>query len=244
MSLDATQNNAPSGALPVTAPHILVVDDDTGIRDLLARYLRQQGCAVLTASDAKMAREQAKLFAFDAIILDVMMPGETGFSLAESWRTERFSTPILFLTAKGEIEDRIAGLEAGADDYLVKPFDPKELLLRLHVLIRRNRKQAEAILQFGRWQWDTTRQLLVDDTESVALSPVDSKLLSLLIAHVGEPISRYDLATKLGLDGNERTIDVQIARLRQKIEPDVKRPRYIQTVRGEGYVLRPDQMDE
>ena len=228
--------------VPVTAgsPHILVVDDDNGIRDLLARYLRQQGCAVLTARNTREARAQVAHFSFDVIILDIMMPQETGLSLAQEWQLQKFDTPIIFLTAKGETEDRIQGLESGADDYLVKPFEPKELLLRLQALIRRTQKQSTALLQFGRWQWDATRQLLVDGSESIALSVAESNLLSLLISQIGQPVNRHMLADKLGLDGNERTIDVQIARLRQKIEPDVKRPRYIQTIRGEGYVLRPD----
>jgi two-component system phosphate regulon response regulator OmpR len=236
---DATPPLAPQ-ALNTDSPHILVVDDDKGIRDLLGRYLQQQGCVVLTAQDAQDARTKATLFAFDVVVLDVMMPRENGFSLAQDWRTKGFDTPILFLTAKGEAEDRITGLETGADDYVVKPFEPKELLLRIHALIRRTRKLNTAILQFGRWQWDATRQLLVDGSEIIALSPVESNLLSVLIAHIGQPVNRYDLAERLGLDGNERTIDVQVARLRQKIEPDIKRPRYIQTIRGEGYVLRPD----
>jgi two-component system phosphate regulon response regulator OmpR len=235
---DATPQNGSAPAL--NAPHILVVDDDKGIRELLGRYLQQQGCVTLTAHDAEDARAKAELFAFDAIVLDVMMPRENGFSLARTWRDSGFDTPIIFLTAKGEAEDRITGLETGADDYVIKPFEPKELLLRLHSLIRRTRKTSAEILHFGRWQWDATRQLLVDGAESIALSTVESNLLSVLIGHIGQPINRYVLAERLGLDGNERTIDVQIARLRQKIEPDVKRPRYIQTVRGEGYVLRPD----
>lgn len=227
----------------VNAPHVLVVDDDNGIRDLLARYLRQHGCAVLTARNTTEAREQVKHFAFDAIILDIMMPQETGLSLAQDWQKQNFTTPIMFLTAKGEAEDRIEGLESGADDYIVKPFEPKELLLRLQVLIRRTQKQNSVPLQFGRWQWDATRQLLVDGAESIALSLAESNLLSALIDQIGQPINRHILAETLGLDGNERTIDVQIARLRQKIEPDIKRPRYIQTIRGEGYVLRPDSGD-
>lgn len=241
---DATPPSAaaqePHKALNTDSPHILVVDDDKGIRDLLGRYLQQQGCVVMTAHDADDARAKASLFAFDTIVLDVMMPRENGFSLAQDWRENNFDTPILFLTAKGETEDRIRGLETGADDYVVKPFEPKELLLRIHALIRRSRKLNTAILQFGRWQWDATRQLLVDGAQTIALSNVENNLLSVLIAHVGEPVNRYDLAARLGLDGNERTVDVQVARLRQKIEPDIKRPRYIQTVRGEGYVLRPD----
>ncbi|HEY1095922.1 MAG TPA: response regulator transcription factor [Alphaproteobacteria bacterium] len=238
MTQSATTKNEPLNALH--APHVLVVDDDKGIRDLTGRYLQQQGCVVLTAQDAADARAKIGYFAFDVVVLDVMMPRETGFSLATSWRTQNMDTPIIFLTAKGEAEDRIAGLETGADDYMVKPFEPKELLLRIQSLIRRTRKNNAEILQFGRWQWDATRQLLVDGAESISLSNVESNLLSVLIAHIGQPINRYDLAAQLGLDGNERTIDVQVARLRQKIEPDVKRPRYIQTVRGEGYVLRPD----
>ncbi len=230
--------------LTADAPHILVVDDDNGIRDLLARYLRQQGCAVLTARNTTEAREQVRYFTFDVIILDIMMPQETGLQLAAEWHQQKFQTPIIFLTAKGEIEDRIQGLESGADDYIVKPFEPKELLLRLKALIRRTQKPTTPLLQFGRWQWDATRQLLADDDEVIALSSAESNLLSLLITHIGEPVNRHVLAEKLGLDGNERTIDVQIARLRQKIEPDLKRPRYVQTIRGEGYVLRPDSAED
>jgi two-component system phosphate regulon response regulator OmpR len=230
---------APATLAP-NAPHVLVVDDDNGIRDLLARYLRQQGYVVLTARNTDEARAQVRYFSFDVIILDIMMPGETGFVLAGEWQKQDFTTPVIFLTAKGEADDRIQGLELGADDYIVKPFEPKELLLRLQALIRRTQKAAPATLQFGRWQWDATRQMLADGDEVIALSIAESNLLSLLIDHVGQPVSRYVLAEKLGLDGNERTIDVQVARLRQKIESDVKRPRYVQTVRGEGYVLRPD----
>jgi two-component system phosphate regulon response regulator OmpR len=242
MTLSATAKNDALALLH--APHVLVVDDDKGIRDLLGRYLQQQGCVVLTAKDADDARAKAGYFTFDVIVLDVMMPRESGFTLARSWRQNKYDTPIIFLTAKGEAEDRIEGLETGADDYMIKPFEPKELLLRIQILIRRMQKNTQAVLQFGRWQWDATRQLLFDGAETIALSPVESNLLSVLIAHVGQPVNRYALADTLGLDGNERTIDVQVARLRQKIEPDIKRPRYIQTIRGEGYVLRPDNAIE
>ena len=228
------------------SPHILVVDDDTRLRGLLARYLGEQGFIVTTARTAADARAKLKSLAFDLMVLDVMMPGESGVELTRALRTsDTPALPILLLTAKGETDDRIMGLEAGADDYLLKPFEPRELLLRINAILRRAPKPQAKVkntLSLGAWTYDPERDELKSADEIVSLTGMEAGLMRALAAAPGQVLSRETL-TERGAAGqpvNDRTIDVQVTRLRRKIESDVKNPRYLITVRGEGYSLRPD----
>lgn len=223
-------------------PHILVVDDDTRLREALRRYLTQNGFLVATAQDAADARAKLAGLEFDLIVLDVMMPGESGLDLCRDLRRTG-TTPVLLLTARGEPEDRIAGLEAGADDYLPKPFEPRELVLRVQSILRRLPRPATqgSAIVIGRWQFDPVREELRDGEEIVRLTSMESGLLRVLAAQPGTVFSREALVEKAAVDaGNDRTIDVQVTRLRRKLEDDPREPRYLLTVRGEGYVLRPD----
>lgn len=229
------------GAL--TKPHILVVDDDDRIRALLARYLSQQGYWVSAAPDARAARTQMAMLRFDMAILDVMMPGESGLELAKYIRKTR-EMPILMLTAMGETTDRIAGLEAGVDDYLSKPFEPRELLLRIAAVLRRSapadRPVVASRLVLGPWVFDVEARCLYDrDNKAVALTANEVALLTALAERPGMPVRREALAASLGLGGgSDRTIDVQVTRLRRKLGDDPKIPMMVQTVRGQGYLLR------
>lgn len=223
-------------------PHILVVDDDDRLRELLRKFLSENGFMVSTASDAADARAKLAGLAFDLIILDLMMPGESGLDFATDLRT-RSAVPILMLTAMGEPEDRIAGLETGADDYLSKPFEPRELLLRIRSVLRR--RPAEADLQprevwMGEVVFDPARERLSRKGRPIHLTSVEAALLVALSEQPGETLSREELIERTGASGEGRAIDVQVTRLRRKIEPDPRLPRYLQTVRGRGYVLRPD----
>jgi two-component system phosphate regulon response regulator OmpR len=221
-------------------PHILVVDDDTRLRELLSRYLGENGFRVTVARDAADARAKLAGFAFDALVLDVMMPGESGFDLTRWLRTES-EVPVLLLTAMGETENRIDGLERGADDYLVKPFEPRELVLRLEAVLRRARVAPElGTVALGALSFDLAREQLTREGRIVRLTAVEGSLLKVLAQNPGRTLSRGELIRRSRIDGNHRTVDVQITRLRRKIEPDPRLPRYLQTVRGEGYVLRPD----
>lgn len=226
--------------------HILVVDDDNRLRELLRSYLSKNGFAVTSAEDAASARRQLESMAFDLIVLDVMMPGETGLEFARSLRQTRNDVPILMLTAMGEASDRIGGLEAGADDYLPKPFEPRELLLRIQTILRRAAPPAEpqetapSRIKMGRHVFDRTRSILESDGEIVRLTTAEASLLAALSERPGEVMTREALTERCMIDGGDRAIDVQVTRLRRKIEPDPKTPRYLQTVRGRGYVLRPD----
>jgi len=221
-------------------PHILIVDDDSRLRELLMTFLRDQGFAVTAAIHANDARKKLALFRFDLIVLDVMMPGETGVQLASSLSAD--APPVLLLTAMAETGDRIAGLEAGADDYLVKPFEPRELTLRIRAILRRTETGAErkAVISFGGYQFDVGQGRLQKDGEAFQLTTGESQLLAALAKKAGEPVARGELAAVLGVGTSERSVDVQITRLRKKIEPDSGRPVYIQTVRGAGYVLYAD----
>ncbi|WBU53437.1 response regulator [Paracoccus sp. SCSIO 75233] len=228
--------------------HILVVDDDARISRLLQRFLIKSGFLVSTASDAAHARKILRGLEFDLIVLDVMMPGEDGIALTRDLR-RRLTTPILLLTARGETEDRIAGLEAGADDYLAKPFEPRELLLRISAILRRIPQAQPAgpkFMTLGSLRYDTERGQLFDGEDHIHLTGTEAALLRRLAETPGQPVSRTDLTQDLGrtpseeADGSDRAIDVQITRLRRKIEPDPKEPRYLQTVRGAGYMLMPD----
>ncbi|HYE48381.1 MAG TPA: response regulator [Azospirillaceae bacterium] len=222
-------------------PHILVVDDDTRLREALRRYLAQNGFLVTTAGDAAEARARLAAISFDLLVLDVMMPGESGLDLTRSLRTGG-AVPILLLTARGQPDDRIAGLEAGADDYLAKPFEPRELVLRINSILRRVPRPAAlpAEVRLGRWLFDAQREELRDGEELVRLTTAEASLLKVLAAEPGTVFTREELVQRARVDGNVRTIDVQVTRLRRKIEEDPRLPRYLQTVRGEGYVLRPD----
>lgn len=222
-------------------PHILVADDDARICDLVARYLTDHGCVVLQAHSGSEARDVVTHFAFDAAVVDVMMPGETGLSLTQHLHAT-YGFPVLLLTALGETQDRIAGLEAGADDYLPKPFDPRELLLRLQALIRRQPKaqSAAAYFRIGRWVFDADQACLMDGEDVVPLSAAEVKLLQVLGSKPGEVFSREVLADQCGTEGGERAIDVQITRLRRKMGDDPRLGSGLQTVRGKGYLLRVD----
>lgn len=227
----------------VAEPHLLVVDDDERLRALLHRYLTTNGFRVSAAADAAEARMLMKSFAFDLMILDVMMPGETGLELTQSVR-ENSQIPILLLTARGGPEDRIAGLEHGADDYLPKPFEPRELLLRCTALIRRTApppRSPHREVKMGEAVFDPERGELRRKGKPVRLTSSESALLKLFAANAGRSFSRADLCTRLGVT-LERSIDVQVTRLRRKIEDDPKLPLYLQTVRGVGYVLVPDRV--
>ncbi|RLK03511.1 response regulator [Ruegeria conchae] len=227
--------------------HLLIVDDDERIRDLLKKFLMRSGFLVTSARDAAHARRVLSGLDFDMIVLDVMMPGEDGVSLTRALR-ETHSTPILLLTAKGETEHRIAGLEAGADDYLAKPFEPKELLLRINAILRRMPETpahdaVAKILHLGPIRYDIERGEMWQGEDPVRLTATESQLMKIFSAQPGEPISRAKLVEDLGRDkgqAQERAVDVQITRLRRKLEQDPKQPRYLQTVRGAGYMLAPD----
>jgi two-component system phosphate regulon response regulator OmpR len=222
--------------------HILVVDDDARLRQLLSRYLAENGYMVSTASNATDARAQLASMEFDLIVLDVMMPGENGIDLTRSLRNDN-SVPILLLTAMGDTRHRISGLDAGADDYVGKPFEPRELLLRIASVLRRSARDAPVELKrarFGRFIFDCDRHELSEDGAVLHLTTAEAALLAILVDNAGVTLSREAMASLTGNDGNLRTIDVQITRLRKKIEDDPRLPRYLQTVRGRGYVLWTD----
>jgi len=226
------------------SPHLLVVDDDARLRNLLQRYLTSSGYRVTVASDASEARTLLKSLAFDALVLDVMMPGENGFDLAQGVRSQS-DVPILMLTARGEAQDRITGFERGADDYLAKPFEPRELMLRLTALLKRARGPRPAPhreVRMGPCVFDPDRGELRRAGKPVRLTGSEMQLLKLFAANAGRSFSRADLCTRLGI-ALERSVDVQVTRLRRKIEEDPKLPLYIQTVRGVGYVLVPDRVE-
>ncbi len=224
-------------------PHILVVDDDDRIRSLVSRYLNEHGFLSFTAADAGEANEILTLGVFDALVVDVMMPGQDGRAFTKELRTAS-DVPVLLLTAMGEVEDRVGGLQSGADDYLTKPFDPRELVLRLQAILRRRpqEKAATKSYKIGRWTYDTQVPELVDGDEAVRLTDVDTNLLKALLRRPDTILSREDLAEMCGIDAGERTIDVQVTRLRRKLEEDSKVPRYLQTVRGKGYLLRAEEV--
>ncbi|SOB91781.1 two-component system phosphate regulon response regulator OmpR [Rhodobacter sp. JA431] len=236
--------------MSANAPHLLIVDDDERIRGLLHKFLARNGFLVTAARDAAHARKLLAGLEFNLIVLDVMMPGEDGLSLTRDLRT-KMSTPILLLTARGETRDRIEGLEAGADDYLPKPFEPKELLLRINAILRRvpeTTASGPKFLGLGPLRYEIERGELWQGDAAVRLTATEAALMRIFAAHPGEVISRADLIDELGRDrsasseegAGDRAVDVQITRLRRKIEPDPREPRYLQTVRGAGYMLAPD----
>lgn len=227
--------------------HLLIVDDDERIRTLLQKFLMRNGFLVTAARDAAHARRILSGLDFDLIVLDVMMPGEDGLEFTRSVR-ETSSVPILLLTAKGETGNRIEGLEAGADDYLSKPFEPKELLLRINAILRRMpevaaEEVAPKVLTLGPIRYDMERGELWQGDELIRLTATEVQLMKIFSASCNEPLSRSKLVEELGRDrgqAQERAVDVQITRLRRKIEADPKQPRYLQTVRGAGYMLSPE----
>lgn len=248
MTDETSARSNPLGRSPPAddAAHLLLVDDDRRIRALMSRYLGAQGYRVTTAQDAAEARKHIASFAFDLLILDVMMPGENGFDLAISLRKDS-QVPILMLTARSEAEDRVRGFEAGADDYLSKPFEPKELSLRIASILRRTQAQPPQVettfvqvVRFGDFMFDVDRAELRQGEEILKLTDRERYMLKLLAQTPGEPVSREALAGDVA-PGNERTIDVQMNRLRRKIERDPANPAYLQTARGAGYRLVVDR---
>ena len=230
-----------------TEPHLLVVDDDARLRELLRRYLSDSGFRVTTAADVPEAKAQLASFAFDLIVLDVMMPGESGLDLTRALRGEQNTepVPVLLLTAMAEPEDRINGLEQGADDFLAKPFEPRELVLRIRNILQRRPSPAEAPapapeLRFAGLRFDLSRGELFNGGELVRLTAAETALLTSLAQRAPEPVSRDELSQSAQFSGNVRNVDVQMTRLRRKVEPDPRNPRFLQTVRGTGYALRPE----
>ncbi|HUL06439.1 MAG TPA: response regulator [Candidatus Acidoferrum sp.] len=226
----------------VEPAHILVVDDDKRLRELLRKYLTEQGFRVTVATDAADARRKLEGFAFDLLVLDIMMPGESGLELTRALR-QRNGVPILLLTAMGEPEDRIAGLETGADDYLAKPFEPRELVLRIRTILRRVPPETPATrheLRFGAFSFDLERRTLRRGGQEIRLTGGEAALLAALAAAPGQPLSREALGQQSDPAGGSRMVDVQMTRLRRKLETDPRFPRYLQTVRGRGYMLQPD----
>lgn len=222
-------------------PHLLLVDDDDRIRDLLKRFLTQAGARVSAAADAASARRLLSSMDFDLLILDVMMPIEDGFSLAESVR-KNSKVPIILLTARGLAEDRIRGLSIGADDYVPKPFEPAELTLRINAILRRTvtqRGEAPELVSFGPFSFNASRGELSREGANVRLTEAEVAMLRVLAARPGEVVSREDLAKRTG-QGLERSVDVQVTRLRRKVEADPRAPVFVQTVRGVGYRLAVD----
>ena len=226
--------------------HLLVVDDDDRIRELLKEYLARAGFRVTAAPGGPAARKLMETLDFDLAVFDVMMPGETGFELTRWLRERRGSagrTPVLMLTARGEPEDRIEGLRLGADDYLAKPFEPEELLLRIEAILRRAESRpppaSSGAISLGVCSFDLERGELSRDGAAVRLTEAEVGLLKRLARSPHEPVDRLELARET-VDPSGRAVDVQVTRLRRKIETDPKTPRYLQTVRGVGYLLAPD----
>jgi two-component system phosphate regulon response regulator OmpR len=232
----ATEETSPAPG--EDAPHILVVDDDRRIRDLIKRYLSEHGYRISTAENAAEARAKLAGLAFDLLVIDVMMPGESGLDLTLSLRRSS-NVPILMLTARTETDDRIAGLERGADDYLGKPFEPRELLLRIGTILKRAKTNGgrNEEISLGECRFNVARGELKRGDEVIRLTTREVQLMRIFATHSGQALSRLDLCDN---EAAERSIDVQINRLRRKIEIDPRNPVYLQTVRGEGYVLIPD----
>ena len=231
--------------LKTDMPHILAVDDDDRIRGLLAQYLTKNAFMVVTAADAEEARAALRHFSFDLCVLDIMMPGEDGLSLAK-YIQKSYDYPVLLLTAMTESRDRIAGLEAGADDYLPKPFEPKELLLRIEAILRRTLKASpqnngknDTILHLDGGQYDCQKQVFLNlEGQEIKLTDGDKAILNILSQKPNMPVKREMIAAAMQLESNDRAVDVAITRLRKKIEDDPAEPKIIMTLRGKGYMLK------
>ncbi len=216
--------------------HILVVDDDDGIRELVKQYLSENNYLVTTANNAEEAKEKVNLIKFDLIVLDIMMPGKSGLEFTSENKNKLY-TPIILLTAKGEAEERIHGLEIGADDYLSKPFEPKELILRIkNILNKTKSKNINRLIKFGDVKIDLNKHLIFRNNKEYKINSTEKTILEFMINSPGKSFSRDKIGKIINLD-KERSIDVIITRLRRKIEVDPKNPKYLQTLRGEGYVL-------
>ena len=216
--------------------HILIVDDDDRIRDLVKEYLNQNNYLVSTAKDSNDAIEKTKIIKFDLIVLDIMMPGKTGLEFTHEHKN-KISTPILLLTAKGEPSERIEGLELGADDYLTKPFEPKELILRINNILTKTKSlEIKRIIEFGNIKIDLKKQLIYKNDQSLKINNTEKMILEKMINSPGKIFKREEIANLIDLE-KERSIDVIVTRLRKKIEENPKNPKFLQTIRGEGYVL-------
>ena len=216
--------------------HILVVDDDDGIRDLVKKYLNENNFLITTAKNAKDANEKVKIIKFDLIILDIMMPGQTGLQFL-SENKKKLHTPVILLTAKGEAKERIEGLEVGADDYLPKPFEPKELILRIRNILNKTKKyDGKRVIEFDNIKIDLNKLIIHKNKEEFKINNTEKIILEKMINAPGETFSRESIGNLIDID-KERSIDVIITRLRKKIELDPKNPKYLQTIRGTGYVL-------
>ena len=216
--------------------HILVVDDDDGIRSLVKKYLNENNYLVTTATSAEDAEEKTRLIKFDLIILDIMMPGKNGLEFLKENRS-KLNIPIILLTAKGEPNERIEGLEVGADDYLPKPFEPKELILRIQNLIEKTKKDDQKrVIEFENIKIDLNKQLIIKNTIEYKINNTEKIILEKMINNPGKTFSRDSIGSLINID-KERSIDVIITRLRKKIEVDPKNPKFLQTIRGAGYVL-------
>ena len=216
--------------------HILVVDDDDGIRSLVKKYLNENNYIVTTAANAEEAIEKIEVIEFDLIILDIMMPGKSGLDFIEENR-KKLETPIILLTAKGEAEERIEGLETGADDYLPKPFEPKELILRIQNILKKTIKyNQKRVIKFENIEIDLNKQIIFKKNKEYKINNTEKLILEKMINNPGKTYSREDIGVLIDLE-KERSIDVIITRLRKKIEIDPKNPKFLQTIRGAGYVL-------
>ena len=216
--------------------HILVVDDDDGIRNLVKQYLNENNFLVTTAKDAEDATEKVSIIKFDIIVLDIMMPGKSGLDFTIE-NKEKINTPIILLTAKGEADERIKGLETGADDYLPKPFEPKELVLRIKNILNKTKiKNKKRIIEFDNIRINLNKLLINKNNKEYKINSTEKIILEKMINAPGETFSRDSIGKLIGID-KERSVDVIITRLRKKIEIDPKNPKYLQTIRGEGYVL-------
>ena len=216
--------------------HILVVDDDEGIRTLVKKYLNENNYLVTTANSTEDAFEKIQMIKFDLIILDIMMPGKSGLEFIKE-NQKKLDTPVILLTAKGEANERVEGLEVGADDYLPKPFEPKELILRIQNIIQKTKKSDQKrVIQFENIKIDLNKQLIIKKNTEYKINNTEKKILEKMINNPGKTFSREDIGILTELD-KERSIDVIITRLRKKIEIDPKNPKFLQTIRGAGYVL-------
>ena len=216
--------------------HILVVDDDDGIRDLVKQYLNENNFLVTTANSAEDASKKIEVVKFDLIVLDIMMPGKSGLEFTRE-NKNAINTPIILLTAKGEVSERVEGLEVGADDYLPKPFEPKELVLRIkNILNKTKRRDLKRVIDFGSIKIDLNKHLIIKNSKEYKINNAEKIILEEMINSSGKTFSRDEIGRILNLD-KERSIDVIITRLRKKIEDNPKKPKYLQTIRGAGYVL-------